>query len=307
MPTLHGLLAPLVLGSGVVAKPSGHDPATAPLAAAALADVDAELGACVEVAAFPGADAEAAEALLAADCVVATGSDATLAALAPRVAPPRRFVGRGHRFSVAAIGPDALAGRALAEAAGALALDVALWDQLGCLSPVSLHVVGAGPRVPEAVADALVDAFEAAEARWPRGRVTPAAAAALAHERAEAELRAAVAGARPPHAGCGSRFTLAFEPEPRLRTAPGHRFLRVHAAPDTAAFLDALAPASAHLAGVGLAGFGAETGALAEALARLGASRVCALGTLQAPPLAWCHDNQGVVLPLARLCDVEIG
>ena len=46
-------------------------------------------------------------------------------------------------------------------------------------------------------------------------------------------------------------------------------------------------------------------GALASALAALGASRICPLGTMQAPPLAWCHDGRGVLAPLARFCDRE--
>jgi hypothetical protein len=41
------------------------------------------------------------------------------------------------------------------------------------------------------------------------------------------------------------------------------------------------------------------------ALSQLEVSRICPLGAMQAPPLSWCHDGRGVLLPLARLSDVN--
>ena len=105
-PTLIGLLAPLVLRSSVLAKASAHDPVTARLVARSVAAADPELGACIEVVAFPGSDRERVDSLLAADCVVASGSDQTLSSVASRVEPPRRLVGYGHRLSVTALAPD---------------------------------------------------------------------------------------------------------------------------------------------------------------------------------------------------------
>ena len=76
---------------------------------------------------------------------------------------------------------------------------------------------------------------------------------------------------------------------------------------DEAAFLAALQPLAPHLAGVAVAGFGEATGRLARALFELGASRVCAMGDLQRPPLDWRHDGRGVLTPLARCADWETG
>lgn len=303
-PSLPALLAPLLLGSPVVAKTSAHDPVTARVLAGALAEADPTLGASLEVVSFSGDDAEATAALLAADCVVATGSDETVGALAARVAPPRRFVGYGHRTSVAALGPGVRSGAALEAACEALAFDVAVWDQLGCLSPVALYAAGT-ERVGDGLLDALGHALERAEARWPRGRVEVAAAAAGTHERDEATLRAAAGADVELRIGAGAAWTLVAEPDVRPRPAPGHRFLRIHPVPDAEALPAALAPLGPHLAAVGIAGFPDGGDALAGALVRLGASRVCPLGTMQTPPLGWCHDGRGVLLPLARLLDAE--
>ncbi|MGH7288135.1 MAG: acyl-CoA reductase, partial [Myxococcota bacterium] len=300
-PTLLALAAPLVLGSPVLARPSAHDPLTAEVFARALA-ADAELAAALEVISFPSRDAAAMGALLSADCVVAFGSDQTIAAVAARVTPVQRLVPHGHRLSVAVLGGAALAGAALEAAADALALDVALWDQQGCLSPLALYVLGE-ERVPASLFGRLALAFERAAQRLPRGRIDAQVAAALAGARETAELRAAAG--EDVQVLTGAAFMLVAETDASFRGSPLHRFLHVHPVRSPEALLAALAPLGPHLAAVGVAGLGSLAGQLEPELAALGASRVCPLGTMQAPPLGWCHDQQGVLLPLARLADVE--
>jgi hypothetical protein len=296
------ILAPLALRSAVLAKPAARDPLTAQLLRASLARRDAALAAALRVVAFDAREDAALDAFVSADCVVATGSDATVARLSARVPPPRRFVGYGHRVSFAALGAEALAGAALEEASARLALDVALWDQLGCLSPIALLVAGDAAAARRA-AEALAAALAHTETELPRGEVAPEAAARIASERAEAEMRAAADGRAALLAGAA--WTVVAEADARPRPAPLHRFVRVLpcATPDGVAA--ALAPYGRHLAAVGLAGFGAGAPGLGAALAAAGASRLCPLGAMQAPPLAWCHDGAGVLAPLARLTDLE--
>jgi hypothetical protein len=299
-PALPALAGPLVLGSPVLARCSSLDPVTARTFAAALVAEDAELGAALELVSFPSDDEDALRELLAAPCVVAFGSDETMAALGARLGPTQRFVCHGHRLSVAVLGEAALAGRALEEAAAALALDVALWDQQGCLSPVALYALGV-ERVPDVLLEALAVAFREAASRWPRGRMPPEATARFGVERETAELRAA-AGADV-RVAASPDFVLVAEPDAAFRGTPLHRFLRVYPAPSAEHLLAALAPLGPHLAAVGVAGAAAP--GLERELAALGASRVCPLGVLQAPPLDWCHDQLGVLLPVARLADLE--
>lgn len=300
LPTVVSIVAPLAIGSPVLVKPAAHDPVTAPLLARALAERMPALGACVEVVDFRRDDEEALAALCGADCVVATGSDAAVAALAARVAEPRRFVGHGHRYSVALLGAldD---GHALLRAARGLALDVALWDQLGCLSPVVVYVLGERG-VAERVADALASALAALEHRMPRGAVAPAAAAAIARERARAEMRAAAGAPVTVRAGTGTSWTVVCEPGPAQRPAPRHRFVRVQWV--DAGVLDALR--GEPLAAVALEAAPPTRRTLAGALAAAGASRVCAPGRLQTPPLAWPRDGLGVLTSLARRIACEL-
>lgn len=301
-PTLAALLAPLALRSGVVAKPSLHDPCTARVLAETLLGVDPGLGASLQVVEFRSEEDPATEALLQADCVVASGSDATMARVARGVAPPRRFVAYGHRVSVAVLGPTAASHEGLDEAAAALAMDVSLWDQLGCLSPVAVYLLGTRGRVPEITLESFANAFTNIEKTLPRGRVALQAASDWAAERDAAELRAASGKGVALRTGAG--FTVVAEADAAWRGSPLHRFLRIHPVPDLESLEAALHPIAPHLAAVGVAGLDE---AARRALARSGASRICPLGRMQAPPLAWCHDGRPWLLPLARLCELEDG
>jgi hypothetical protein len=303
LPSFVSLILPLVLRSPVLAKPASRDPLTPGLVAASIAEVDAELGRCVAIAPFASADSGAVAALLEADCIVATGSDESIAALAARVRPPRRFVAAGHRVSVAALGPEALRGAALEAAAEGLALDTALWDQQGCLSPLAVYVTGGDAGAPDRVAEALARALAAIEKRLPRGALEPAAAARFLHECDGAELRGG--GSVRLFGGIAQRWAVVREADAVLRPAPLNRFLRVHPARDAGALVTALRPLGPHLAGVAVAGFGGEGDGLARALAELGASRLCPPGELQSPPLAWRHENRPVLTTLARFTDRE--
>lgn len=291
MPSLQTMLAPLVLGSPVLVKPASRDPVTPGLVARSLEEVDPELGGAVDVVAFSGGDDACVRTLLEADCVVVTGSDATVAAVAGHADPSRRLVCYGHRLSVAVTGGQ-LRGAALGDAMARLALDVALWDQLGCLSPIELYVLGGGETAADDAADALAAALDTAERRWPRGAIDPRSAAAIAYERADAEMRAAAGRKAGVRASAGTRWTVVREDGPARRPAPLHRFVRVVPVPDPEALEQALRPLARHLAGIGVAGVGAD------ALPDLGPVRVCPLGTLQSPPLGWRDDGRGLLRPL---------
>ena len=135
--------------------------------------------------------------------------------------------------------------------------------------------------------------------KLPRGRVEPAAAALFAHERAEAEFRASSGSVRL-RAGPSDAWAVVREQAPSARPAPLHRFVRVFPVEDAAALPAAMAPYAGHLAGVAIEGFARETKPLSDALVELGASRICAPGSLQAPPIDWNRDGRGVLRLLAR-------
>jgi hypothetical protein len=303
MPSLLAILAPLVVRSSVLAKPAARDPITPLLVARSITEVDPELGRCVEIANFEGNHEGCMSTFLQADCIFAMGSDAAIAAVQAQVRPPRRLVVDGHRLSLAVVAPPADAAP-LSHLADRLALDVALWNQLGCLSPIAVFVVGNSQQAG-ALAEALALALGQAEKTWPRGSIDPAVASSIARERAEAELRQAAGRSVAVHGSDSTAWTVILEDGPEPRLVPLHRFIRVIPVADHAQLLDAVRPMGPHLAAVAIEGFEAATNNLTRALADLGASRICAPGTLQRPPLDWRHGGRGVLTPLVRFTDFE--
>jgi len=289
MPTLLDALAPLVLGSPVLAKPAARDPVTPRLVAASVAELAPELGDGLAIADIRRDDEAALTAILAAPRVAVTGSDEAVAAVRARLAPGAKLVAHGHKLSLAILGE----GVPLENAAAQLSVDVSLWDQLGCLSPVACWAVGDAARA-RAFAEALARALEAREAIAPLGEVDTAAAARIASERSEAELRAAAGGEVALHAGEG--FTVVAEADAAPRAAPLHRFVRVHPLAEASELAQALAPLGPHVAGLAYAGLDdAQALTLAQSI---GASRAAPFGELQAPPLDWARDGLGVLASL---------
>jgi hypothetical protein len=297
MPSVLQLLAALALGSPVLVRSGVHDPVTARAVASELARLEPALGHCIEVVSFAHSDAEAMRALSEADCVVATGSDEAVAAIGAHVRPWQRFVGYGHRFSIAVL----RRAEACSDACAAIARDVALWDQLGCLSPLALYAIGWRWEERAALLGELENAFAKQAARWPIGQIASRDAALRANEIGTFELRAATSGDAELRREAAGRWALLAERDAAFRGSPLYRALRVHFVPDTASVLAAISPVARHLACIGLGG--TDPGDVA-ALAGLHPSRICPLGEMQAPPISWCHDGQGVLLPLAALTDL---
>jgi len=314
MPTLLSLIAPLVLGSPVIAKSASRDRVTPALVASSITEVDAELGRCIAIVDFGRTDETSLQAMLDASCICATGSDGTIASLQAHVRPPRRMLFDGHRLSVAAIGSELGAGE-IAQTARRLATDIALWDQLGCLSPVVVYAVGAvsdhrdGGTAAETLADQLTDALaislESIERECPRGAIEPAGARDIVRERSEAELRSAAGRTVRVIASESTAWTVVRESGTELRPAPLHRFIRVAPVANASELVDALTPLGSHLAAVAVDGFGEQTKRVCGELAALGASRICRPGAMQSPPMGWHHAGRGLLASLARFSDVE--
>ncbi len=98
-----------------------------------------------------------------APLVVAMGGDETIESIRPHATG--RFLGFGARYSAAACETP--------EDARAIAMDLALHDGRGCMSPGMILATDL------AAAEWLAEALAEAEGRWPRGRVSDAEHAAL--------------------------------------------------------------------------------------------------------------------------------
>jgi hypothetical protein len=277
----------LAIGAGALLKAGRGDRVFPSLFASAIRERDAALGDCLAACYWPGGERACEEiALAAADLVVAAGDDRTIAALAAR--SRGRFIGHGHRISFAVVSGAIAADPARQRrAARSLALDVAIWDQRGCLSPQLCFVEGdldAAIGFGERVAAAL----RRLAARLPPAQLTGAERLAVRRFRDEAEWRG-FAG-EPVHllapAGEGDG-TVVIEAVPRFHPTPLNRTLRIMPIARLADLWALLAPVRGGLEAAGLAAPSEQWDAGAAQLSAAGVHRVCALGEMQRPPLTW--------------------
>lgn len=298
MPTLLSGLLPLIVGSPVLMREPSSDRVTGSLLKRSLEARNEELGRAFESIWFPSDDI-ALEELLEAPCVVATGSDETIRAISQRLRPNQRFVAYGHQFSVGVLGPALdLDDGALRETSAAFALDIARWDQSGCLSPAVLYLVGVDADHRERIASAVADALEELHERMPRGRMSTVQSAQHAYEIAEARMRQADGKSMLVE---GSDFVVVLEANASARAAPLQRFIRLMPVDSSSALLESLAPFAGHLSNVACVGFSEiDAIALQESLSGLGVSRITKPGQLQTPPIDWPHDGMPLLTPIAR-------
>ncbi len=161
------LVRTLLVKSASFGKPAAGEPLLAALFAQGIAETDPELGACIAVAHWPGADDALTGAALAhADAVVVYGGAEAVEAVRIRTPPHARFLGYGHRLSFGVVGREAANADTARRAAG----DVALFDQQGCVSPHLFYVEEGGEVAPPAWARLLADAIGEQEAELPRVR-----------------------------------------------------------------------------------------------------------------------------------------
>ncbi|MCX6922408.1 MAG: hypothetical protein NT154_04220 [Verrucomicrobia bacterium] len=278
------------------------------LFAHSLYEVQPKLGACIEVAEWRGGNADLEKALFdEADCVTATGSDEMLAAVRHRLPAKVRFLGYGHRVSFGYVTNGALIGlndRRVAEQAAA---DVVAWNQQGCLSPHVIYVEHGGGVPPDQFAARLAEELERREETEPRGELRVEAAAAIASRRAFYEVRAAHSpDTRHWCSRNSTAWTVVCEADPRFQLSCLNRFVYVKGVKDLTEALQNADGVRGQVSTVGLAAPEDKAQALAMELARWGVARVCRLGQMQEPPLAWRHDGRPALGDLVTWTDWEI-
>jgi hypothetical protein len=275
------------------------------LFAHSLYEADPKLGACLEIAEWRGGTAALEAALFAeADCVTATGSDETLAAIRKTLPPRVRFIGYGTRVSFGFVAREALDEQR--EVAVRAAADVIAWNQRGCLSPHVIYVESGGRAGPEEFAEILAEELETREKSHPRGSLHPPEAAGIAAHRSFYEVRAAHSPETKLWTSSGSTaWTVVLEPDIRFQASCLNRFVYVKPVGDLTEALHGADAVRERVSTVGLAAGEERAAKLVLQLAQWGARRICPLGEMQRPPLSWRHDGRTALGDLVTWSDWE--
>jgi hypothetical protein len=278
------------------------------LFAHSIYDVDAKLGACLEIAEWRGGNLDLENVLFAeADCVTATGDDETLAAIRSRLPIKTRFLGHGHRVSFGFVAGEGLYGSRGKKIVSSAADDVVAWNQLGCLSPHVIYVQLGGEIAPEHFAQLLAEELERREASEPRGELPAEHAAAIASRRGIYEVRAAHSPETTQHwcSKDSTAWTVIYEADARFQLSCLNRFIYVKGVADLKMALESADGVRGKVSTVGIAAPEEKIQEIATQLARWGATRICPLGQMQNPPLTWRHDGRPALGDLITWTDLE--
>jgi len=286
-PTLYGWL----LGANQIVRPSGR--------ARYFAQHFGEV--CLDVLGAPWISVEEGptERWRDADVVVISGSDETVHAVSEYLQSDGHrhrpiVIPFGHRVSFSLIVDEDT--DATMDWVEPLARDIVMWHQLGCFSARGVLFVGDLMRMSQ-FSRALGDAIAAEEAR--QGATTLSDEGALA-ERAQArgvaEFTVEVYGEG---LGWVQVSDAAFRGEqiaPHVVTM--HHVETLEELPE----LVDLPPEHIQGVSLGMHDRGPKRHVWMDALARLGATRICQPGRLQAPPADWPHDGWPNVTDWIRVC-----
>jgi hypothetical protein len=296
----------LLVKSAVIAKVASGEPTFAAGFARSLADVDPRLGDAVVVTYWERSDQQAlAAAVDQADAVVAYGGLEACAAIRLAARPDQLFVEHRQRVSVGLLSREYLAAKGPTEVARLVAEDVCAFNQHACIAPQAYFVEG-DAATARLFGGELADALERYGRRCPLGRLSEGEAAAMQMRRAGQQWKAVACPDADMWQADSLEWTVAVEPDPLRDGMVGNRFVRLVPVASLQSALAMLRPFGSSLQNVGLGARHDEMPALATALARLGASRICEPGRMREPSLAWRHDGRMRLSELVRWCDVEM-
>ena len=278
---VHEIAIALIAGARVLIKTASAEPIFFAEFARTLAEVDRDAGERVEVLNWSRARTDLTDELIAkCERVVAYGNDATIDSFRKR----SNVIGFGSRVSAALIDASCIDG--IAEP---LARDVALFEQLGCLSLHQVFVVSPNRSAANDLAIRMAKALDHLAVSMPPARIPVRDAAEIRGVRERARWRAISGEAVELFEGRELRWTVVFEAKAdSLRVSPGFRTVHVTAVRDLAEFRACIGNMPGRIEAMAVAGDDCESEARA-----IGIPYVCAPGEMQSPPLDWRHGGGG--------------
>lgn len=309
------LVRSLLLGAPTLLKPGLGDVVLPVLFARALRAASPGLADLLAVVYWPGGEEEVERAALRpAEVIVAYGSDAAVASVRTRAPVTARFLGYHHREGVGVVGAGALTSESAArETAGEVARAAGLFDQRGCVSTRVVYVEDVGSAVtPSGFASLLADALGDLEAELPAGTLDHLERSAVHQLRGTAEMLSSGWGDdaedRPMlrHGGAAP-WSVFYDPYRALETSCVGRVVVVRPFRTLDELIERVRPSGPHLQTVGVTGLGDRLKKVAEALGRIGVSRVAPFTAVPFPEPWWHHDGRGPLADLVRWVDLERG
>jgi len=180
-----------------------------------------------------------------------------------------------------------------------LARDVALFEQLGCLSLHQVFVVSPADGAAREFAMRMSKALGRLSESMPPARVPLRDAAEIRAVRERARWRAIAGDPVELFEGRELQWTVVLDPRAdSFRVSPGFRTVHVTGMRDRIEFRDFFAGVSGQIEAMAVAGD--ESGELRATIRAIGIPYVCAAGEMQSAPLDWRHGG-------GRFLDLMVG
>jgi hypothetical protein len=307
VPGVVSICCGLLLKSANIVKLSSRDPILPRLFVESIREVDAELADCVATFEWPGAEVALTQhALSPATAVLAYGNDSTIAALRKLAPPAAIFIGYGHKISFGLVAREAMTEESLPALVEGAAFDVSVYDQQGCLSPHVFYVEEGGALGPRRFAGALADAMKAYQLRLPRGTRSVEEAAQLTRMRQSYLFRSASDRRVAVWASDNTTdWVVIYEDDPSFTPSCLNRVVFVKPTDGFPRVLKSIQRYLAEISTVGLSPLNERTTVYADEFAKAGIPRVCPIGQMQRPSLAWSHDGRPNLAGLVKWTDLE--
>ncbi|MEK7286627.1 MAG: acyl-CoA reductase [Nitrospirota bacterium] len=298
------LVTAILVKSASLVKISSQRPDLTPFFIRGLQAVSPLLAESVAIISWNNANrSEMTAAFDRSDKVILYGSDETVSTIAPRISPPTKLIVHGSKVSLGLIAKECVS-REMAERA---AIDVTLYDQRGCLSPHLYYIEAGGtsPAVgentPILFAEWLADALQ--KTPFPKGFCSDDAASAIQQLRGVVPLK----GGKVFGSNRGVEWTVLYDPDPTFEFSPLSRTIWIKPIQTLLDIGTVLSPIGKKFqaVGVALSESDEKREMLFNQLGLLGVSRICPIGAMQKPPLAWHHDGRFKILDLLRFVDEE--
>jgi Acyl-CoA reductase (LuxC) len=305
---IHEFAVGLLAGCALIIKTATAEPFFFSRFARTLREVDAEVGALVIVLNWSRARYDLTTALrTSCDLFAAFGSDETIAALdSPLICATSRSgalaAAFGSRVSGALVAAEVAAGPDSILAAEALARDICLFEQQGCLSPHHIFIESMDSVVTANFCSALAAALERFAARVPPPRRYGLEdAAAVRRVREAARWRAFGGGAVALVEGGNLDWTLVSDNRANFTISPGYRTVTVSGFANLDDLKLRLQTVTGRIEAFAIAALKGRFESLRAILESLGVCYVCEPGAMQSPPLDWSHGGGAFMRALAGL------
>ncbi len=232
-----------------------------------------------------------------AEAVIVYGTDETVAKLRAQARWDQIFLGYGLQVSLLWLGKLK---RWTPRQLQAIAHDICIYDQMGCLSPQAIYLERGS--ATKSFCAALADAMQCEIARLPEPVRTPAELGRIAESldlaRALGQPVWPVGGEFDAVAGA-----VILDKNPAFQFSCLHRTVTVHEVTPRQ-IPRALALVKGKISTLGV--LGKLPSGLRESLIDLGVKRFCPEGRMQHPPLIWHHDGAPAISGLVRWADDEL-